>query len=255
MRFSIITATYNSESTIVDTLNSVLSQNHRDIEHIIIDGNSMDKTIKIVESYFNKYQLQGKVIKYITEDDLGIYDAINKGINIAQGEIVGILNSDDYFYDNNVIIELNDIFTNNFIDCLYGDIKIVSNKTMKTKRNWVSSPYKKGNFSKSWTPPHPSFYCKKSIYILHGTYKVNYRIAADVELMYRFLEKKSVISYYYNRYFVNMRSGGVSTKNILSTFIITKEMKNAFHENGERLNVIRYLFYKIFKVRQFFSKK
>jgi glycosyltransferase involved in cell wall biosynthesis len=250
LKISIITVAYNSNKTIEDTIKSVLDQTYSDIEYILVDGGSSDNTLNIIKEYEGKFIASKKSYKWISEKDNGIYDAINKGISMASGDIVGILNSDDYFYDNNVVSDIHTVFVNNDIDCLYGNLIYIHPFTGKVHRRWKSNEFVEGSFQRSWTPAHPTFYCLKSVYDKHGLYKTTYKIAADVELMYRFLQKKHVRSYYYNRNFVKMRQGGVSSRGLKSTVIITKEVMRAFRENGDCLNVFSYLFYKFLKIRE-----
>lgn len=254
MKISIVTVSYNSEKTIRDTLESVYNQNYQDIEYIIIDGNSKDKTLDVIKEYEIIFKNSEKQFRWISENDNGIYDAINKGISMSSGDIVGILNSDDYFYDNEVIFDIANKFEVEKNDCLYGNIIYIDPDTKKTVRKWISREFENGLFEKSWTPGHPSFYCKKCIYDCFGLYRTDFKIAADVELMYRFIEKNHIKSSYYNRYIVTMRQGGVSSSGLQSTITITKEMKIAFEENGGKFNLFKYLFYKSFKIKEFLVK-
>ncbi len=254
MKISIVTVSYNSEKTIRDTLESVYNQSYQDIEYIIVDGNSKDETLNIIKEYETIFQKSKKHFLWISEKDKGIYDAINKGIKMASGDIVGILNSDDYFYDTEVIFDIANKFDKEKTDCLYGNIIYIDSDTRKTVRKWISREFESGLFEKSWTPGHPSFYCKKSIYDCLGLYRTDFKIAADVELMYRFIEKNHIKSFYYDRYIVTMRQGGVSSSGLQSTITITKEMKTAFEENGGNFNLFKYLFYKGLKIKEFLVK-
>lgn len=251
LKISVVTVSYNSEKTIRDTLESLYNQSHNKIEYIIIDGMSSDKTIEIIKEYELKFMSTNTEFKWISEKDNGIYDAINKGIKVATGDVIGILNSDDYYTDDLILEDINKAFLNENCDCLYGNLKYIDPITEKVTRNWISKPFENGLFEKSWTPAHPTFYCKKSIYNKHGLYRTDFEIAADVELMYRFLQKNHVKNYYMNRYFVTMRQGGVSSSGLKSTIIITKEMIKAFRDNGSRLNLMKYLFYKGLKIKEF----
>ncbi len=255
MKVTIITVAYNSQKTIRGTIESVYNQTYQDIEYILVDGNSNDKTLNIIKKYEQVFKNSKKQYRWISENDKGIYDAINKGIKMASGDVIGILNSDDYFYDNDVITDVVNKFKIEKIDCLYGDIIYVDTDNRKIVRRWISRKFEKGLFEKSWTPGHPSFYCKKEIYDKLGLYRTDFKIAADVELMYRFLEKNNLESHYFNRYMVTMRQGGVSSSGIKSTIIITKEMKTAINENGGSFNLVKYLFFKSLKIKEFFSKK
>ena len=199
MKISIITVSYNSVDTLEDTIKSVLNQNYDDIEYIIVDGNSSDNTLELIKKYEKKFKDSSKSYKWISETDNGIYDALNKGIKLANGDILGFLNSDDYYSDEEVVSDINICFQKNDIDCLYGNLKYIDSNN-KVVRDWQSREFEKGLFEKSWSPAHPTFYCKKSIYDRFGNYKTDYKIAADVELMYRFLEKHEIKSKFLDRY-------------------------------------------------------
>lgn len=248
MLVSIITVALNAHSTIEDTITNVLSQTYKDIEYIIIDGGSTDGTLDIV----NKYR--DRISKIISEPDKGIYDGMNKGISAASGDIVGFLNADDIFYDNSVIQRIVSAFTSDMINCVYGNLVYVSRKDRtRITRFWRSRAFCDGLFEKSWTPAHPTFYCKKSLYERFGLYRTDFKIAADTELMYRFLQKNHVRSKFINADFVRMRDSGVSSRGIKSTIIITREMKRAIIENGGHFNLIKYLFFKFLKINELFK--
>ena len=181
MKISIITVCYNSEKTLRNTIESVLNQDYVNIEYIIVDGGSIDKTIEIVKEY------RDKVTKFITEKDEGIYDAINKGILLASGEVVGILNSDDIFDNENTISIIAKYFNDNqFLDSIIGDI-IFINKKGKKHRHYSAYNWTPNKFAWGIMPPHPSFYCKRSLFNKFGLYRKDFKIAADFELLVRFL--------------------------------------------------------------------
>lgn len=206
MKISIITPSFNSEKTIEATIKSVLNQTHKDIEYIIIDGGSKDKTIEII----NKYR--DKISKIISEPDEGIYDAMNKGIKLATGEIIGILNSDDLYFDEFVIENVVKTFKENQIDCLWGDLVYFKNDINKFIRIWKGGKYKSGIFKTGWVPPHPTFFVKKEIYEEYGYFRLDFSVAADYELMFRFLEKYKIKRYYLPKFLVKMRTGGSANK-------------------------------------------
>lgn len=245
MKISIITVTFNSSSTIANCVNSINNQTYLNIEHIIIDGASSDDTIERINSIPNR------VSKIISEPDNGIYDAMNKGILLATGDVVGMLNSDDQLFDSTSIEKIVAAFEINPIDCCYGNL-VFFNKDGKIIRRWHSKPFEYGLFAKSWTPAHPTFYCKRELYEKYGLYKTNYKIASDVELMLRFLELNHISTFFIDEYLVKMLSGGVSNNGIKSTITITKELKQAFQENNLNFNYAKYLFYKLFKIKEFF---
>ncbi len=207
MKISIITVTYNSEQTIRTTLDSVAKQTWHEIEHIIIDGSSSDRTLEIVKEFPH-------VSLVISEKDEGIYDAMNKGIRESSGDVIGFLNSDDWFYSDSVVAEIHNGFHLN-VDAVYGDLVFVKNELDTTpKRIWISEPYKNKAFLSGWVPPHPTFYAKKSVYLQYGLFNSELMFAADFDIMCRFLEKERIVTNYLPGYKVKMRLGGATTKNI-----------------------------------------
>jgi glycosyltransferase involved in cell wall biosynthesis len=247
---SIITVSYNSVRTISETIKSVLAQTYPDIEYIIIDGSSTDGTIELINSF-------GKSIsKFITEPDNGIYDAINKGIRLATGNIVGILNSDDFFYNNNVIERIVGSFKGNEIDAVYGDAQFVDPIiTSKIVRHYSSKNFNPSKFKYGFMPAHPSFYVKKDLFEKLGYYKMDYKIAADFELLIRFLYINQIKYIYLEIPFVSMRMGGISNKSIISKYVLNKEITRACKENGIQTNYF-FLYFKYFiKIFEFFGHK
>ena len=215
--FSIITVSYNSQDTIEETILSVINQDYKNFRYIIIDGGSSDQTLEIINKYKNKIDL------LISEKDKGIYDAINKGIRYAKNSIIGILHSDDCFYSNKILNEYARAFEQN-IDLVYANLIIVNNK--KITRKWVSSKFQKNSFKKGWSPPHPTFFVKKEIYIKFGNYNLKYKIASDIDLMFRFLEIHNLKSYHLNIISVIMKTGGISNKNFINKIKLNIEIIN-----------------------------
>ncbi len=231
---SIITVSLNSIKTISDTINSVLAQTYPNIEYIVIDGSSTDGTTEIIKSY------SAGISKIISEPDNGIYDAINKGIKLATGDIIGILNSDDFFNDNGVIEKVVTAFNENEIDAVTGDVQFIdTHKKSKIVRYYSSEHFYPGRFKFGYMPPHPSFYVRRELFEKLGYYKTDYRIAADYELLIRFLYVNKIKYKYLKMPLVSMRTGGVSNKTIMSNFTLNKEIARACRENGIRTN---YLF-------------
>lgn len=220
---SIITVCYNSASTIEQTIQSVLQQSYKHIEYIIVDGDSNDGTVEIIKKYLPH------VSKFISEPDKGIYDAMNKGIQNANGEIVGILNSDDLFFDKEIISKIVNAFVDNNTEVVYGNIVMSKHVNMsKPIRRWIAGKAK--SFKWGWHPPHPGLFVRKSVYDKYGLYNIGYNVSADFDLMLRLFYVHKVTSYYLNEFIVNMRIGGESTgslKNILQGNInIRKSFKN-----------------------------
>jgi glycosyltransferase involved in cell wall biosynthesis len=246
MKISIITPTYNSSATIAMCLQSVNMQTFPDIEHIIIDGASRDNTINII--HLN----QGRVNKIISEPDHGMYDAMNKGIKIATGDIVGILNADDFFSDIYVLEKIVTVFQNETIDALYGDVRFVDpSNTDKIVRYYSSKKFTPSKFRFGFMPAHPSFYARRELFQEYGYYKEDYQIAADFELLIRFLYTNKLKSRYLEIPFVSMRTGGISNKSIWSRFILNKEILRACKENGINTNFINIYskyFIKVFEL-------
>lgn len=245
MKISLITITFNSEKTLQDTIDSVSKQKYSNIEYIIIDGNSTDNTIKIIKSNLNV------ISKWISEPDDGIYDAMNKGIKMATGDVIGILNSDDTFHSDESLMKIAGAFIENDPDCTFGNLNYLNTNGVVT-RKWRSKSYEQGIFEKSWTPAHPTFYCKRIIYEKFGLYKTDYEIAADVELMFRLLEVNKIKSYFIDEVLIDMLEGGVSNSGLSSTFTIIKEMRRAFSENELKLPILKYTFFKVLKLKERF---
>ena len=249
MKVSIITTVLNNKETIESAIKSVLGQRYLDIEYIVIDGGSIDGTIKIIESYKNK------ISKFISEPDRGIYDGINKGIKNATGDIIGNLNSDDFYANTNVIETVVKTMKEKNVDVCWGDLVYVNKKnTEKTIRYWKSSEYKEGKFKKGWMPPHPTFFVKKWVYKKYGNFNLDFPIAADYELMLRFLEKHKVKSCYIPQILVKMRIGGKSTKSIKNIIKANIDCYKSWKINGLKINPIIIFIKPLSKIFQFIKK-
>ena len=221
MKISIITVSFNSASTILETINSVNDQSYKNIEHVFIDGLSTDNTLDIIKKKSSRNPL------IISEKDNGLYDAMNKGIKLATGNVIGILNSDDFFKNKLVIDKIVKEFKFSGSDIVYGNIDYV-NKDGDIVRFWKSNKFK--SFKKGWHPPHPSLFVKKTIYEKYGVFNTDFKIAADFELMLRFFERHSVQSSYLNDTIVTMLVGGVS--NTFTGILKGRsEIKKAFKKN------------------------
>jgi len=246
LKISIITVVYNNAETIIDSIESVLNQTYKNIEYIIVDGGSTDGTVEIVQSYGDK------ITKFVTEEDEGLYDAMNKGIGLSTGDIVGILNSDDFYKTNDILEIVAREFINKDIDCLYGDLEYVdANNTGKIVRYWKSNPFEDGLFEKGWQPAHPTFFIKRECYKKYGVFNLEFKIAADYEIMLRFLERYKLKSSYIEKKFVKMRVGGESNRSLLNIFKANQESYKAWKVNGLSINPFRFLLKPLSKVLQF----
>ena len=255
LKVSIITIVYNNKETILEAINSVLAQDYCDIEYVIVDGASTDGTVEVVDKAIRINS--DRNIKFISESDSGIYDAMNKGIDLANGDIVGILNSDDLYYDKHCISIVMNEFQNKNTDSIFADLVYVRpNNPYKVVRYYSSANFIPKKFAYGWMPAHPTFFVKRKCYEKYGKYKTNYIIAADYELLVRFFTTFNISYSYIPKVLVRMRVGGVSTKSCKSNWILNREIVRACSENGIKTNLIKVLskypskiFYSIIKPR------
>ncbi len=246
MRVSIITATYNSAATVADTLHSIQKQTYPAIEHIIIDGQSKDNTLQIVSGFKH-------VQHVVSENDEGIYDAMNKGIAIASGDIIGILNSDDFYERENVIEQVVQIFNTTKCDAVYGDLVFVDSvQTNKIYRRWIAGGYNEELFLKGWMPPHPTFFVRKEVYNQYGLFNTTLKSSADYELMIRLLYLHKIKVQYLPGTLVHMRSGGQSTKSVLNRLKANYEDYQAWRLNSLKPKWYTLLLKPIRKIKQFY---
>lgn len=237
MKISIITVSYKSATTIRDTIESVLSQTYSDnIEYIIIDGNSSDSTIDIVKECEPEF---GGRLKWVSEPDKGLYDAMNKGIQMATGDIIGIINSDDFYHRKDIIEKIAEVFLRDAsIQATFGDVRFVNpNNLNKTVRYYRSKNFSVNRFRFGFMPPHPTFFTYKQNFEKFGYYQTNYQIAADYELLVRFLYKSNLKYKYLDLDIMKMRTGGASTASIKSNIILNQEIVRACKENGIYTNM------------------
>ncbi len=248
-KITIITPTYNSAKTLSANIQSIQRQSYTNWQHLVIDNQSDDETLEIIDK---NYDVRRKVI---SEKDKGIYDALNKGITLAEGEIISILHSDDVFFDDNILTEIINKFENYNTKIVYGDlIYVKKNNLNKTLRYWKSNKYEFGLFEKGWSPPHPAFFIKKEIHDKFGLYKNNIGNSADIELMYRMLEKHKISNQYLNKVLVKMRYGGKSNNSVFQIFKQNLQifkflnLKNPFQ-------ICMFIYLKIInRISQFFKK-
>ena len=242
LKISIITVSFNSAKTIRETIKSVLTQDYNNIEYIIIDGGSSDETIDIVKSYSEK------ISYFISEKDNGIYDAMNKGIKAATGDIVGILNSDDFYPNSFVLSNVAKSFKKYNCDAVYGDLVYVKAKdATQIKRYWQAGNYNTSKIKNGWMLPHPTFFVKKVIYDRYGLYNSALKRAADYEMILKLLYKENISVHYIPMILVKMRTGGASNSTFLNRIRANKEDGLAWTKN--QLN--KPMFIRIKKPRSF----
>lgn len=246
MKVSIITVTYNAGATIRDTIESVLAQDHPDIEHIIVDGASRDNTAETVRSYGDR------IAQFISEPDRGMYDGMNKGIKLATGDVVAILNADDFYVDSRVISTIVEQFEQHQVDSVFGDLVYVKHDNPeKIVRYYSSASFHPSKFAYGWMPAHPTFVVKRSAFDRYGFFKTDYKIAADYELLIRFLAIHQLSYHYIPQVLVKMRTGGASTANLSSNWILNREIVRGCLENGIQTNMTKVLskyFVKVFQL-------
>lgn len=225
MKISIITVCFNAAETIAATIESIRNQSHPDIEYIVVDGGSTDATLSIIE------QNSDIVSVLLTGPDNGMYDAANKGIAAASGEIIGMLNADDFYADVDVLKDVASSLMEGS-DIVYGDLHYVDRENPQTiKRDWVSGSYDRKSFLLGWMPPHPSFFIRKKAYEAHGMFRLDFGSAADYELMLRMLYKHSLTPHYINRVLVKMRVGGKSNISIANRIRANRQDRKAWSIN------------------------
>lgn len=236
MKISLLTVSYNSGATIKDTIESVLAQDYLDIEYIVVDGNSTDNTMDIIRSF------NGKISRCISEPDKGIYDAMNKGLALATGDVVGIINSDDFYYDEQVISKVAEAFSDAAVDAVFGDLIVVDpNDLNKVVRTYSSRKWHPEKFAKGFMPAHPTFFVRRKYYDECGVFKTDYKIAADYEMLIRLLYVRRLSYKYLPMKMVVMRKGGVSSNGLRSNIVLNEEILRGCRENG-----IRTSFWKIY---------
>ena len=246
-KVSIITVCYNSAETIEVAVKSVLSQQYNNIEYIIIDGYSTDATKSIIEKY------QSKITHFVSEKDAGIYFALNKGIELTTGDIIGILHADDLYTSEYVISEVVETFAKSKADAIYANLQYVAKENInKIVRHWVSGPYKENSFLYGWMPPHPTFFVRREIYNKYGFFDTRFTSAADYELMLRFIHKCKIGVSYLNKVIVKMRMGGKSNKSVFNRIKANTEDRKAWVVNGLKPYFFTLYLKPLRKITQFF---
>jgi glycosyltransferase involved in cell wall biosynthesis len=245
MKVSIITVALNNAEYIEACIQSVINQDYEDIEYIVIDGGSSDGTIDIIKKY------EDKISVWVSEPDGGIYDAVNKGIQLATGNIVGLLHSDDLYMSGDVIETIAQVFTNKDIDSCYGDLVYVQRQNpLRILRYWKAGYFNKNKFKIGWMPPHPTFFVKRGIYNQYGLLNLKFPLAADYELMLRLLYKYNISVEYLPRVLVKMRTGGTSNPGLYTLKAII-ENYNAWRINNLRPPLIAFLLKPLSKIFQY----
>ncbi len=246
MKISLITVTYNSEKYLSHCIDSVQKQTYKNIEHIIIDGKSTDNTVDIIRKY------ESNLAVWISEPDRGMYDAINKGIKLATGDIIGILNSDDMLASENVIESIVQTFEEEQVDSVFGDLQYVDKEMSgRVFRVWKGKKYSRNLFKMGWMPGHPTFYIKRSLIEQFGGYENHYYTAADYEFMARYLFKHKISSHYLPKLIVNMRTGGASNKNINQRFRANRRDYLAMKVNSIPMPFMVSILKPLIKMHQF----
>jgi glycosyltransferase involved in cell wall biosynthesis len=245
IKISLITVVYNAQSSIKRCIESVVAQNYTNIEYIIIDGGSTDGTLQIIEQY------KPYITIFLSETDKGIYDAMNKGIKLATGDIVGTLNSDDFFADNDVLSNIARAFEQNKTDIVYGNLDYIDMQGYVT-RKWKSGVYKVGLFNWGWMPPHPTFYVKRLLFEQLGAYNLQYGTASDYELMSRFIHLNKISVYYLNKAIIKMSVGGASNKAFINRYKAWIFDYKAMRKNGVLFPLLAIVLKPLRKVVQYF---
>ena len=223
-KISVITASYNRINTINSSIESLKEQSYSNIEQVFVDGGSVDGTVDLIKQVLTDHD------KFITEPDNGIYDALNKGIEMSTGEVVGLLHSDDFFADQNVLADIAELFLDEEVDLVYGDLSYVSGDSCRVVRRWESGAFDKKRLKYGWMPPHPTVFIRKSVFEKIGVYDASYRIAADYDFLLRCLQADLVIRYI-PRNLVNMRVGGASNANLANLIKKSKEDLKSIRRN------------------------
>ena len=248
MRISIITVSRNSAGTLKDTIDSVQCQGYGDLEHILVDGASTDKTTGIIKSHPH-------IQKWLSEKDNGLYDAMNKGLQMAEGDIIGILNSDDIYADDTILKKVAAVFNDPNIHCVYGDLQYVQQHNLKKViRTWKAGKFIHKNFLYGWMPPHPTFFVRKEVYDKVGLFNTELKSASDYEMMLRILYKHNFAVAYIPEVLVKMRSGGISNASLRNRYRANREDAKAWKLNNKRPHFFTLYLKPLRKIPQYLIK-
>ncbi len=249
MKISVITVCFNSATTIVDTLRSVAQQTYPNVEHVIIDGGSRDKTVELANSLIRS----GGIVR--SESDKGIYDAMNKGLRLATGDIIGFLNADDVYADNDLLRRVVEMMEQTSLDALFGDVEFFKSEAPeKAHRRYRSNRFRPDRIGWGWMPAHPTLFLRRRVFDEFGYFRENYKIAGDFELIARIFKSNTLVYRYVPQVLVRMRIGGVSTGGWRNTIRLNKEVLRACRENGISSNWMKLLSKYPAKLFEFFLK-
>jgi glycosyltransferase involved in cell wall biosynthesis len=251
MKMTVVTVCLDSAMYIEDCLRSVDEQREVDVEHLVIDGGSTDGTLEVLDRYQRPWR------QVVSERDGGMYEAMNKGIRLATGAVVGFLNSDDFYASSEVLRDVMAAFSDSRVDACWGDLTYVARDNASSEvRRWVSSEFEPGLFARGWSPPHPTFFVRAEIYAKFGGFRTQYRMGNDVELMARLLEQRGIVGRYLPQTLVRMRAGGVSNRNLRSVVLQNRELLRAFRDLGMRVSATEFVLCKIMsRTRQFLGAR
>lgn len=248
MRFSIITVVHNNRATISDCVRSVLSQRGCEVEYIVVDGASTDGTLDVLRGVADRARV-------VSEPDKGMYDALNKGLALATGEVVGLLHADDFYAHQDVLAKVAEAFAGEPVDSVFADLVYVRpDNPSKIVRYYSGAGFTLDKFSVGWMPPHPTFFARRECYQKYGGFKTDYRIAADYELMARFMVCNGITWRYLPEVVIKMRTGGMSTRGLMSNITLNREIRRACAENNIPTNYLKIYSKYLTKVGQLFAR-
>ena len=249
MKVSVITAVFNAAGTVEETLLSVAQQTHPDVEHIVVDGASSDATVEIIARH------RDKLTRFVSEPDHGIYDAMNKGLALASGEVVGFLNADDVYADKDVLSRVVDIMERESLDALFGDVEFFKpNDPTRTVRRYRSARFSPDKIALGWMPAHPALFLRRRVYERYGFFRTDYRIAGDFEYCARIFHGNTLVYRSLPETLVRMRIGGISTGGWRNTILLNREVLRACRENGIETSMLKILSKYPAKVLEFLLK-
>jgi len=249
LKISVITVSFNAAATIGETLRSVASQSYGNVEHIVVDGGSTDGTVEIIRRH------EAGLARWVSEPDKGLYFAMNKGVGMATGDVIGVLNADDVYAGPDALAHVAEAFQMRGVDSCYADLVYVDKRRGGVVRRWTSGEYTKGMFRKGWHPPHPTFFVRREVYERHGVFDPKFRISADYEIMLRFLERRGVSTTYIPEVLVRMRTGGLSNQSLMAIVSANVECCRAWRRNGMAVPPLGMIWKPMSKLRQLWARR